>query len=259
MIKFFRKIRYDLMEQNKTGKYLKYAIGEIILVVIGILIALSINNWNENRKAEEKQNNLFSNLIIDFESRLIELNEFKVGKTESIKSILQLNSIIAELGKRPEEGILDNHLSKIVNGYKFNEEFEMLEVVFSTGLINDIKNEKLKRQLIEWPQQVEEMLEEQRMHNKLIDDRLIPFLSGYVSIRDIYENFDFRKYNLPKGEPVTLSKNYDGLLSDPLLENYLAQSEMLIRVTVVDIKMLISLAEEIITLLNNKPEIDNLE
>ena len=53
MIKFFRKIRYDLMEINKTGKYLKYAIGEIVLVVIGILIALSINNWNESRKQEQ--------------------------------------------------------------------------------------------------------------------------------------------------------------------------------------------------------------
>ena len=52
MIKFFRKIRYDLMSENKTGKYLKYAIGEIVLVVIGILIALQINNWNENRKTK---------------------------------------------------------------------------------------------------------------------------------------------------------------------------------------------------------------
>jgi Family of unknown function (DUF6090) len=50
MIKFFRKIRYDLMEKNRMGKYVKYAIGEIILVVIGILIALQINNWNEKRK-----------------------------------------------------------------------------------------------------------------------------------------------------------------------------------------------------------------
>ena len=57
MIKFFRRIRFDLMEKNKTGKpalsarkYFKYAIGEIILVVIGILIALQINNWNEWRK-----------------------------------------------------------------------------------------------------------------------------------------------------------------------------------------------------------------
>ena len=49
MIKFFRKIRYDLMEQNKTGKYFKYAIGEIILVMIGILLALQVNNWNEHK------------------------------------------------------------------------------------------------------------------------------------------------------------------------------------------------------------------
>jgi|TARA_R110000737_G_C14509985_1_gene473452 hypothetical protein len=46
MIKFFRKIRQNLVSKGNTGKYLKYAIGEIILVVIGILIALSINNWN---------------------------------------------------------------------------------------------------------------------------------------------------------------------------------------------------------------------
>jgi len=48
MIKFFRKIRQNLLRENKTGKYFKYAIGEITLVVIGILIALQINNWNEN-------------------------------------------------------------------------------------------------------------------------------------------------------------------------------------------------------------------
>jgi hypothetical protein len=49
MIKFFRKIRQNLLMENKTRKYLKYAIGEIILVVVGILIALQINNWNEKR------------------------------------------------------------------------------------------------------------------------------------------------------------------------------------------------------------------
>ena len=57
MIKFFRKIRQDLLSKGKTGKYLKYAIGEIVLVVIGILIALQINSWNEFRKTriEEKE------------------------------------------------------------------------------------------------------------------------------------------------------------------------------------------------------------
>ncbi len=68
MIKFFRKIRYDLMEKNKTGKYFKYALGEIVLVVFGILIALSINNWNENRKLDEKREIYYRQLIIDLKN-----------------------------------------------------------------------------------------------------------------------------------------------------------------------------------------------
>jgi len=48
------------MEQNKTGKYFKYAIGEIVLVVIGILIALLISNWNENRKFDNKIKSVYS-------------------------------------------------------------------------------------------------------------------------------------------------------------------------------------------------------
>ena len=52
MINFFRKIRKQLADDNKPLKYFRYAIGEIVLVVIGILIALSINNWNEDRKLE---------------------------------------------------------------------------------------------------------------------------------------------------------------------------------------------------------------
>ena len=57
MIKFFRKIRKNMIKENKVSKYMLYAIGEIILVVIGILIALQINNWNnvqKNKQAEIK-------------------------------------------------------------------------------------------------------------------------------------------------------------------------------------------------------------
>lgn len=74
MIKFFRKIRYDLMEKNKTGKYLKYAIGEIVLVVIGILIALQINNWNEKQQALNEIESNFQNLIEDLESNKLQLS-----------------------------------------------------------------------------------------------------------------------------------------------------------------------------------------
>ena len=59
MIKFFRNIRQNLLNEGKTTKYFKYAIGEIVLVVIGILIALSINNWNESRQQKKVLNNIY--------------------------------------------------------------------------------------------------------------------------------------------------------------------------------------------------------
>src|SRR5210317_368566 len=65
MIKFFRNIRQNLIMENKTGKYLKYAIGEIVLVVIGILIALQINNWNEENKDIEQEKVYLKNLKED--------------------------------------------------------------------------------------------------------------------------------------------------------------------------------------------------
>ncbi|WP_136479864.1 DUF6090 family protein [Cognatitamlana onchidii] len=65
MIKFFRKIRQKLLAQSKFKSYLFYAIGEIVLVVIGILIALQINNWNEHNKLETKKQEYFFQLLED--------------------------------------------------------------------------------------------------------------------------------------------------------------------------------------------------
>jgi hypothetical protein len=73
MIKFFRHIRKNLLNEGKTTKYFKYAIGEIILVVIGILIALSINNWNENRRDQNRLLNIFSLIYKDIENDKQEL------------------------------------------------------------------------------------------------------------------------------------------------------------------------------------------
>lgn len=93
MIKFFRKIRYDLMEKNppagragKTGKYLKYAIGEIILVVIGILIALSINNWNEDRKDKVREKATLYKFMQDLKSDSTYF-QVNLGKMLSIDSL----------------------------------------------------------------------------------------------------------------------------------------------------------------------------
>jgi len=84
MIKFFRKIRYNLMSENKTGssaetsvkagKYLKYAIGEILLVVLGILIALQINNWNQERINKARSIGYMKSLVEDIKSDIVQYN-----------------------------------------------------------------------------------------------------------------------------------------------------------------------------------------
>ena len=84
MIKLFRNIRKNLLAEGKTSKYLKYAIGEIILVVIGILIALQVNNWNENRKTQQRQTIFLNNIKQDLTNDLIQLNQIIDYQTKKL-------------------------------------------------------------------------------------------------------------------------------------------------------------------------------
>jgi len=90
MIPFFRKIRKTLADDNKPIKYLRYAIGEIVLVVIGILIALQINNWNESRKLNMIEKDVIENLIEDLQSDYINFEEDKKELEKQLKLVDQL-------------------------------------------------------------------------------------------------------------------------------------------------------------------------
>ena len=90
MITFFRKVRQRLLIENRFSKYLLYAIGEIILVVIGILIALQINNWNEARKNNMTESDYYCRLLEDFEldrqniKRLSDESDYKISKSKEL-------------------------------------------------------------------------------------------------------------------------------------------------------------------------------
>ncbi|WP_282136247.1 DUF6090 family protein [Seonamhaeicola maritimus] len=98
MIKFFRKIRQRLLIENKLSKYIIYAIGEIILVVIGILIALNINNWNEERKtklsAQNYINEIVNDLVIDtlnINTLILKANDYKMNVNNYFSYFNQAN------------------------------------------------------------------------------------------------------------------------------------------------------------------------
>jgi len=109
MFKFFRKLRFKHMKKDSTSKYLKYAIGEIILVVLGILIALQINNWNESRKAQIKERLVLNNLIEDLKSDSTTFNR-------NIKTLTTINSLhkkLYEYGFKNNDTISINNPSYI--------------------------------------------------------------------------------------------------------------------------------------------------
>ncbi len=123
MIKFFRNIRKNLLNEGKTTRYFKYAIGEIVLVVIGILIALSINNWNENRKEENRLLNIYSLIYIDIENdkkQLITNLEFNDERQPVFKKVLH-DSITPELLDQGLSRLLGNNSRTILNKTGVNQ------------------------------------------------------------------------------------------------------------------------------------------
>jgi hypothetical protein len=135
------------MEQNKTGKYLKYAIGEILLVVIGILIALSINNWNETKKEQAITNKYLSGFVSDLEKDRAQLdNLINVRKKESASAKALLNMI------ETNDYDLDSfysHFYYIFPFYRFMPNSNTLEEVLNSSHLRFITDEDIKNRLLD--------------------------------------------------------------------------------------------------------------
>jgi ribosomal protein S17E len=120
MIKFFRKIRYDLLEKNKIGKYLKYAIGEILLVVIGILIALWINNKNNEYNNGKVTQSYLADFKRDLETDIKTLDEVTLKNEKMIKNT---DSIRGYIGKKALSEKESNSFRNWVNSLMFESYF----------------------------------------------------------------------------------------------------------------------------------------
>jgi len=144
MIKFFRNIRQNLLNEGKTANYLKYAIGEIVLVVIGILIALSINNWNENRKTDKVEIKILQELLSTLESDMV----FQKTQISNVKSSISSSKLIIEYlnNNLPFHDSLDFHFGNAFNDYTGLTRDQAYQKAKSYGL-DFIKNDSLKEEL----------------------------------------------------------------------------------------------------------------
>jgi hypothetical protein len=171
MIKFFRKIRYDLVEKNKTGKYLKYAIGEIILVVIGILIALQINTWNENKKLRNQEQIYLINLKDDINTQInmldiyIDFEDIIIDETNDIIKHFEIND-----GFYNMDSIFPK-LHDLTIRWTFSNANTTLMQMLNSNQINIIQNRELREELIAFNQQIDLFAKNTNINNtNLIDN-----------------------------------------------------------------------------------------
>ena len=137
MINFLKKQRNNLI-QSKFGKYSIYAIGEIFLVVIGILIALQVNNWNENRKNLIKEQVILKQLRAEFKSNLVQLDEKIVLRSQIINSSEKVLKMI-DNPLNVNKDTLYNNLSVLTLDPTFDPISNDLIVSGNLQLINNLK------------------------------------------------------------------------------------------------------------------------
>jgi hypothetical protein len=175
MIKIFRHIRQNLIMENKTSKYFKYAIGEILLVVIGILIALSINNWNQNRINKQNEKLILNELHKEFISNKIQLDTVLFVNKRSFQSVKYLQSKLPIDMEKINLDSLAYHLYYMGYTYTFNPSKGVTNALMNSSTFNLISNGELRQLLIRWDDVVTDFQEEEiYAHNNYVN-HLKPF------------------------------------------------------------------------------------
>ena len=163
MIKFFRRIRQRLLSENKISKYLLYAIGEIVLVVIGILIALAINNSNQRRVIEEKEQVYLKGLKEEFETSKAKLTVLTDINRKNLREAKKLIGYTSDNNKIPDEEmfseILFNTFSPDISFYPNNS---LLDEIINSGSLKDISNTRLRVRLTNWISTIEDVSKQEQ-------------------------------------------------------------------------------------------------
>lgn len=238
MFKFFRRIRQQLLSKNRIRKYFLYAIGEIILVVIGILIALQINNWNEASKDALREQQILKQLNKEYIANLIQLEEKIVMRNEMIAA----SSTILKYIDKPEKVQKDSliyQLSLLGRDPTFDP---ISNDLISSGNLHLIKNDSLKQMLSRWTSEVYQLqeieLEWQKMRTEIFTPITIKlgvsrdiqntiWKDGFTPIHALDKTFAIRheikgSKQLPDVKQILSNVALEGVVSEVIGWNHIA-------------------------------------
>ena len=206
MIKFFKKIRYNLMKTGKTGKYFKYAIGEILLVMVGILLALQVNNWNDKRIASDTERLTIEELQNNLQS---DINDLEYNLTDDQRTLTSIDIVLQHLKEQgPFHDSLAQHFGLIKRYTNFINNSSAYQSLKSNGL-NGIQDDGLRFKIIDYYEMTSKFLItiEEEFINSSETNHLQPFMIEHMN----YET---------KFGP-TFPKDHSALVNEGLLKNIL--------------------------------------
>ncbi|TDQ17029.1 hypothetical protein DFQ04_1677 [Algoriphagus boseongensis] len=188
MISIFRKIRQKLLRESKVTRYLAYAIGEIVLVVIGILIALQVNTWNENRNNQKKETGILKDLHQEFQ-----LNKASIDASiqqhqtilEAIKGILNL---MGQDNPELSENQIDSLINMSLEYDNYSPSQSVIAELISSGKTSLISSDTLRTLIFEWVQEIEDKNEGYQSLDVVSENLLLPYLTKNGSMKNIDSN-----------------------------------------------------------------------
>ena len=207
------------MEKNKTGKYIKYAIGEIILVVIGILIALSINNWNEKNKNSKQESQILLQLKEEYQENLTEL-DLKISMR---KDMFEASTrLLAYYDNSKSWTLADSVASDFTRTFytpTFNPVIGVTSELLSSGKLYIIENKKLKSMLTNWTGVSSRLIEYEEDLRSHTENHYSPYFKENHSYRNLFNGFwDNKKLDSKREDKSDLIKE---LMKDESLEDYI--------------------------------------
>jgi hypothetical protein len=221
-MKFFRKIRYNLLGENKTYKYLKYAIGEIFLVVIGILIALQINNWNENRKIRITEQVLLKDLKAEVHDNIKQLDTVMASHQSSLKAAKELfnfwqNNQLDTLSETSAQSLIN----QMDFNFTYNPKKGVLRSIISSGNISYIKNTELKYLLTSIENVIEDASEStENIEVERVDLMNAAYSNIYIKKESKVIGVEFKRmFDVPEFWMAVIGK-FIGIREEGLIEEY---------------------------------------
>ena len=200
MIKFFRKIRLNLISEKKFTKYLLYALGEIVLVVIGILIALAINNANQNRINSNNEQTYLIGLEQEFKTSKLKLQELIFVNKNNFSGSKQILKYITNKNDTLSEAAFSSLLYQTLsNDISFNPNNSLLNEMINSGNLKNISNDELRKKLTNWLSTMEDISRQESELSIQREKVLDMFRTDKSSLRTIFEQTGlYDQIGLPK-------------------------------------------------------------